>query len=348
MKQEKLRKNSLERFFGHPEALTFVIMILVLVILLAVSEDFRDVGFIVKAGSRNVEFGIAALAMSFVIISGMIDLSVAATMALCSTLAGWSFHYWGFPFGLSIVFALVIGAICGLLNGIMIAKGKIQPMIVTIGTMSLYRGIAQTLIGDHSLGSFPKWFNGVDKMYAFTIGDVKVSWTWILFIVMAIVMLLILKYTSIGRKVYALGHMEKAALYSGVNVDRFKIGLMTTSGVFAAIAGILTMSRLLIVRYDMAYGGELDIITIVLIGGISIDGGKGSILGTIMGWLTIIFIKSGMTVAGLEADRQTFILGALLLFTIVLPQIVGMVKERNATKKAMEEIKATLGTENKE
>ena len=322
------------RLAAKPESLTFVIMVVVLAALLISSENFRDAGYIVKAASRYVEFGLVALAMTYVIISGMIDLSVASAMALCATVTGWAFTHWGFPMGAGIALGIVLGAVLGLLNGILIAKGRIQPMIVTIGTMSLYRGIAQIMIGDESLGKFPDWFNSVDKAYLFQIGHVKVSITLVLFTAAAVVMLLLLKYTSIGRKVYAIGTNEKAALYSGVNTSRFKVGLMVLSGVFSALAGIMTMSRLLVVRYDMATGGELDVITIVLLGGASINGGKGSILGTIFGWLTIVFVKSGMSVAGIDADLQTFIMGALLLFSIVLPQIVSMIRARRIEKQA--------------
>lgn len=314
--------------FSRSEITTFIIMVVILVTLLIVTENFRDIAYLVKSATRNVEFGLVALIITFVIISGMIDLSVASAMALCATVTGLFFRDAGLPLGVAILFGLVTGLCCGLINGVLVAYTKIQPMIITIATLSLFRGISQIFIGDHSIGKFPDWFNSLDKRYLCSIGDVNIAYTLIFMILVAAGMQITLQYTPLGRKIYALGTKENVAEFSGINVKKIKLWLFGISGVVAAVAGILMMSRLQVVRYDMANGGELDVITIVLLGGTSIDGGRGTILGTFLGWLTVVFLRSGLSVAGVTADQQMFAMGALLVVSIVIPQITNAIQAR--------------------
>ncbi len=325
---KKRKGNSwLKGLFSKPETLVFFLMLAVLAFLLITTEDFRDARYIVKAVSRNVEFGLISLMLTFVIIAGMIDLSIASTMTLSAMVAAILFQEAGLPMAAAIVFGLAAGFLLGLLNGVLVAYAGIAPIIVTIATLSLYRGIAQIFIGDHSLGQFPAWFNGVDRIYAFNIGDAKIPITVVGLLIVAAIMFMILKYTTIGRKIYAIGTNERAALYVGVNVKRFKLMIFGFTGLFCAAAGLLTMSRLLVVRHDIGLGGELDMVTIVILGGTSFLGGKGNIIGTLCGLLIVVFVKSGLSVAGVKVDQQLFALGALLLLSIIIPELVSLLKE---------------------
>lgn len=325
-------------FFSRSEVTTFLLMLVVIIILLMMAPNYRDPAYITKAVSRNVEFGLVALMMTFIIISHEIDLSVASVMTLCGTVTGLLYANMGVPMWLALVIGLALGFILGIINGVLVAYLKIASIIVTIGTLSLYRGISTIFIGDHSIGGFPEWFNSVDRIYPFKIGNTNIPVTIIGFLVIVIIMFLVLKFTTIGRKIYAVGMNERVALFSGVNVKRFKMLLFGFSGLFAAAAGLLSMSRLLVIRHDMALVGELDIITIVMLGGASIMGGRGNIIGTVWGLLIIVFVRSGLSVAGVQVDQQLFAIGTLLLIALAVPDIVSLLRERYLTRRVEREL----------
>lgn len=330
--------SGLRMFFSRSEVTTFLLMVIVLVLLMIVTPNYRDSAFIIKAVSRNVEFGLVALMMTFVIIAGQIDLSVAAIMTLSGTVTALFYTRVGIPFWLALIIGLAIGFILGLINGALVSYLNLASIIVTIGTLSLYRGISTIFIGDHSIGKFPKWFNSVDRIYPFKIGNVGIGVTIIGFLVIIIIMFLILKFTTIGRKIYAIGTNERVALFSGVNVKRFKMLLFGFSGLFSAVAGLLYMSRVLVIRHDLALGGELDIITIVMLGGTNILGGRGNVIGTLWGLLIIVFVRSGLSVANVPVDQQLFAIGLLLLISIAVPDVVSILRDRYLTRKVKREL----------
>lgn len=333
MMLSKTQSANLERRFGRklyqkPEFFTFALLILVLIVSMSISQNFRDINYILKAATRSMEFAILALMMSYIIIAGLIDLSVASTMACVSTITALLFHQLRFTMEASIVMGLVFGFLLGLLNGVLVAYADLPPLIVTIGTMALYRGISQIFIGDKSLGKFPTWFNAIDKIELFKVGKVPVYLTLVLFLIISAVFYLILKRTILGRRIYALGTNETASIYSGVSVKRLKLILFGFSGFIAGLAGLMTMSRLLVVRFDMATGGELEVITIALLGGIDMDGGRGNILGTVMAVIIVTILKTGLMVAKVKAQDQMFIMGALLILSIVVPNLIRLLSHR--------------------
>jgi rhamnose transport system permease protein len=272
-----------------------------------------------------VELGLTALAMTFIITAGMIDLSVPSIMCCSATIAALTFQA-GLPMGIGIIFGIITGCLCGLFNGILISYFRLPAMIVTIGTMSLFRGVSQILIGDKGIGSFPKWFNQVDRRVVFFIGDARFTVTLLFFIIAAFVFYLILHYTSFGRKVFAIGANEQAAIHSGVNTKMVKLSLFVMSGVIASIAGMATMSRLLLVRYDMNLNTEIDVVIMVLLGGADINGGRGSILGTFIAVILVIILKTGLIIANITADAQMFVMGLILLISIIIPNINDLVR----------------------
>jgi rhamnose transport system permease protein len=323
----------LKAFFSKFEISYFILMLIVLIVLLITTPNYRNVSFIIRAISRNVEYGLIAFMMTFIIIAGMIDLSVASIMTLSTTVTGLLYHNAGFSMPIAVILGLATGVILGMINGSLVAYLKIQPIIITIGTLNLYRGISKIFIGDHSLGHFPDWFNRVDRIYLMKIGNIKIPVTIIGLVVVLILMFFILKYTSIGRKIYAIGINETAAEFSGINVKRLKFLLFSFSGLIAASAGMLYISRLLVVRHDMAQGGELDIVTMVVLGGTSIVGGKGNVIGSLWGLLIVMFVRTGLSVAGLPVDQQLFVIGALLLLAVSIPDVISLIRESYLNKK---------------
>ncbi|QGP91602.1 Autoinducer 2 import system permease protein LsrD [Neomoorella glycerini] len=301
----------------RPELNTILFLILSFVISSFLTPYFTDIEFLLNSTSLYVEFGLIALVLTLVMIAGEIDLSVAASMTFVACVTAQLFHH-GVRMEWALVIGIVFGAILGAINGLLVTKTGLTSLIVTIGTMALYRGLAQVLIGDNSLGNFPDWFVGIDKRYIFDVIPVP----FLLFIVMAVVMEAILRLTFFGRQIYAIGTNSEAAKYSAVNTNKVKMILFTLVGLVAGIAGILSMSRLEIARYNIGLGGELDIITIVLLGGTSINGGSGSITGTFMSFFILMILRTGMLLANVKRFDQLAIIGAVLIFAMIVSNLL--------------------------
>jgi rhamnose transport system permease protein len=229
--------------------------------------------------------------------------------------------------GFSLLVGLLTGIVCGTINGLLVSYARLPAMIVTIGTMNAFRGISQIFIGDKSLGKFPEWFNMVDSITVFRIFGAQVSVTVVFFIVCAALAYLALHRTSFGRKVFAIGANEQAAIHSGVNTRAVKLLLFVMSGFLSAIAGLLTMSRLLLVQYSLALNMEIDIVIMVLLGGADINGGRGSIIGTFIAVILVIILKTSLIVANITADAQMFVMGLILLISIIIPNISSLMQE---------------------
>jgi len=322
----KVNKNLWKETLKRREMVPFALLIVVLIVSMSLSSSFRDLSYLLRTSTRYMELGMTALTMTFIITAGMIDLSVPAVMCCSATVTALFFHA-GLPMGFAIAFGILTGAACGAFNGLLIAFLNLPAMIVTIGTMNLIRGISQIFIGDKSLGSFPKWFNSFERKTLFTIGDANFGITLLIFLLVACCFYLFLHRTGFGRKVFAIGANEQAAIHSGVNTKRVKLGLFIMSGVVSAAAGILTMSRLLLVRYDMHLNTEIDVVIMVLLGGADINGGRGSILGTVIAVVLVIILKTGLIVANITSDAQMFVMGLILLVSIIIPNISSLLQE---------------------
>lgn len=317
--------NLAKRVFSRREWVPFGLLIAALIVSSSLSDSFRDMAYLLKTTTRYMELGMTALAMTLIVSAGMIDLSVPATMCLSATIAAMAFHA-GLPMEAAIPLGLLTGLACGAINGFLIAYLNLPAMIVTIGTMSVFRGISQIFIGDKSLGKFPGWFNSIEKIPVFTVGKARFGVTILAFILLAFVLYLVLHRTSFGRKVLAVGANEQAAIYSSVNTRRVKMQLFLLSGFVSAVAGLLTMSRLLLVRYDMNLNSEIDVVAMVLLGGAEISGGRGSIIGTFIAVLLVIILKTGLIVANITSDAQMFMMGLILLLSIIIPNIGKLVQ----------------------
>jgi rhamnose transport system permease protein len=295
----------------RPETMTFLLLLAAALVASRLSPFFSDVGFILESSTYYVEYALVALVLTLVIISGEIDLSPAATMALSACVFASSFQA-GLPIGFAMALGLLAGIAMGVLNGVLVLVFQLPYIIVTIGTLTLYRGLAQVLAGDKSIGKFPAWFVGVDFRL---VGQVPV--TVIVLAVAAVALGLVLGVTMVGRQIYQIGTSEVAARHAGIRVMRIKMGLFVAMGFVSAVAGLLTASRLASVRYDMATGGELQMVLMVMLGGTYIFGGRGSILGTFLAAWLLVIIATGMTVANIPVTSQLVVMGVLLIVSII-------------------------------
>ena len=218
---------------------------------------------------------------------------------------------------MAIAAALLSGLAAGLFNGFWIAYVGLPSLAVTLAGLIGYRGIARILVEDRAIGGFPLWFNTLGQQPL--LGPLTISIA--IFVVMFVVIAIVLHRSALGRLVYVIGNNLQAARYSGVRVRLVKMALFAASGMIAALAGLLYAARLGSVRGDMAEGFELDIITIVLLGGVSIFGGSGNLVGVGLSILVILNLRNGMGLANITGNTQTSVIGALLILSVLVPNM---------------------------
>ena len=297
----------------RPETITLVLLLAAFGLGAMLSPYFLNVAGLLDSTSLYMETGVMALAMTLVIISGNIDLSVASILALSAVLSAELYARFNLPMAVAAGLAPLIGAVLGLINGLLVTKVRLPSLVATLGTMSLYRGLAQVMVGDRSIGHFPEWFVGIDFR---TVGPVPLP--LILFLVLAILVGVVLRNTVLGRCVYAVGTNEAAARFNGMRVDRVKLGVFVFSGFMAGVAAVMMLSRLSVARFDLANGDELAVITVVVLGGTDIFGGRGKILGTVIALFLLGVIRQGMGLADISAQKQQVVTGTLLVAAVLL------------------------------
>ena len=294
----------------RPETMTFVLLVAALFGASALSPYFADVGYILDSFTLSAEFAMVALVLTMVIIAGEIDLSPASNMALSACLFAWAQES-GVPMPVAILIGLGSGVAMGAFNGFMVIRLQLPSIIVTIGTLILYRGIAQVIAGDKSI-RVPDWFIGINKVMV-----LGLPFTVMLFLLLSVALGLVLGITVYGRQIYLIGTNEIAAQHAGIRTKRIKMSLFLAMGLASSIAGLLTASRLGSVRYDLGLGGELQMILMAMLGGTYIFGGRGTILGTFLAAWLLVVVATGMTVANLLPAVQLTVLGVLLIFSII-------------------------------
>jgi rhamnose transport system permease protein len=273
----------------------------------------------------SIEKIIVALIMTLVIINAEIDLSVASIMGLSAALFGYLINA-GVGGGGAVVICLAAGLIAGLVNAILVARIGIPSLVVTLAMLIGFRGLARILVEDNSLGSFPSWFTDLGQKGI--VGPVPVS--ILLFFVLLVVLGMTLHRSSFGRQVIVIGTNAEVARFSGLNVARVKTILFLLSALVSALCGLLYAARLGSVRGDTAFGFELDIITMVLLGGVSIFGGKGSMVGVFLSILIILNLRNGMGLMNLTGHIQTGVIGVLLIASVLLPNLLADLRARRA------------------
>jgi rhamnose transport system permease protein len=295
----------------RPETVTFVLLIGAIFVGGWLSPFFSDFGFILESSTYYAEYSLVALVLTLVIISGEIDLSPASMMALSACVFAASFQA-GAPIWVAMIASLASGLVMGAFNAVLVIGLRLPSIIVTIGTLTLYRGLAQVIAGDKSIGHFPTWFVGIDYREL-----LKVPVPVVIFTVASICVAIFLGMTIGGRQIYQIGTSEIAARHAGIRVRRIKTGLFLAMGLIASIAGLINASRLASVRYDMASGGELQMVLMVMLGGTYIFGGRGTILGTFLASWLLVIIATGMTVANIAVTSQLIVMGVLLITSII-------------------------------
>jgi rhamnose transport system permease protein len=305
------------------EGLLLVLLVVVVVYNAAAVPGYLGIQNQINLFELSVEKAIVVLAMTFVIVSAEIDLSVASAMGLAAVLVAW-LPTQGVPFEIGVVVALAVGALGGLFNAYWIGVVGLPSLAVTLATLIGFRGVARLLIEDRSLGGFPDWFNsmGQDPI----LGPFPLA--ILIFFALVVVSTIVLGYSGFGRYVYVVGSSSRVARFSGVRVDRIRLVIFTMSGFVAALAGILLAARLGAVRGSTAEGFELDIITMVLLGGVSIFGGKGSMAGVILSILLILNLRNGLGLANVTGNTQTGVVGLLLILSVLVPNLVSLGRRR--------------------
>jgi len=262
------------------------------------------------------EKAMIAFAMALLIISGEIDLSVASIIALASTAMGAAAQVGIGTEGLILV-GLTVGLMCGATNGVLVTRFGLPSIVVTIGTMSLFRGISFIILGDQAYRGYPQDFAYFGQGYLWWV----ISFEFILFIILAIVYGIILHMTNFGRAVYAIGNNPTGALFSGIRVNRVKFVLFLLTGLMSGVAAICLTSRLGSTRPSIAFGWELEIVTMVVLGGVNILGGSGSIPGVLIAAFVMGLVTFGLGLLNVPGIVMSIVIGALLISVIALPRL---------------------------
>jgi rhamnose transport system permease protein len=307
--------------------------ILVLLLTVLILASLTTEGFLTALNfsyifSNTSEITIIAFAMLFMIIMGEIDLSVASILALGSAMLGWSYAK-GAPIWLSIIICILVGTLCGLVNGFLVTKLGLGSLAVTIGTLALYRGIANGILGENTVNEFPEFWTsfGFD-----TIGTSFMPKTLPLIIFFGIMFGILLHRTPFGRRTLAIGQSPEAARFAGVNIIRHKMIVFTFTGFMSGIAGVVYTFRFSTAQADNGVGIELLVISAILLGGVSIFGGIGTMWGVVAGVLLAGSVESWLTLREINAQWRTIVTGLLLLLSVAAPVLVQKSRNRRERK----------------
>lgn len=299
------------------EALLLIILLIVVAVNISRSPNYLTVNNQINIFQLYIEKIIVALAMTLIIINGEIDLSVASIMALAACVTAYLFDQ-GYGLPLAIAAALMSGILCGLNNGFWSAYVGLPSLVVTLAGLIGYSGAARVLLEDKSITGFPQWFNDLGQKPF--LGPLTLA--IVIFIVLVVFTTILLQSSGFGRYIYVIGNNANVARYSGVKVKRVKMLLFVISGFISALAGVLLAARFGAVRGDTAQGFELDIITMVLLGGVSSFGGTGTLVGVLLSILVVLNLRNGMSLINVTGETQTGVIGALLILSVLVPNML--------------------------
>ncbi len=272
-----------------------------------------------SVATQSVIVALGALGMTFIIVSGGIDLSAASNIALSSVITAYAINAGAAPLA-AIVLGVLTGALVGLANGALVTRLRLIPFIVTLGMMGIARGAAKWIAGNQKIDAPMTWANELMAR------SPRPSWlllapgVWIV-ILLAVAMAVVLRYTVFGRHVFAVGSNESAARLCGIRTGRVKLLVYSIAGLFCGLSGVMEFSRLTVGDPTVAVGLELDIIAAVVIGGGSLSGGEGSILGTMVGVMIMSFLRNGCTMMGWPNYIQEIIIGAIIVIAVTLDRL---------------------------
>jgi rhamnose transport system permease protein len=294
-----------------------IVVIAIWILGVSTSSEFLTSTNMFNLGLQSGEIAIMALPMTLIVISGEIDLSVASIMGMSSALLG---YLWARHWPMLGIFAcvLVVGVVAGAINGLLVSRLGLPSLAVTIGTLGLYRGVANIILGPNTISSFPSAYTNI--------GINPVPGTWlsfsaVVFIVLAVIFGVVLHSTPAGRSIYAMGASPEAATFAGIRVKRVKTMLFIASGVICSLAGVLLTFRLSTAVNTNGLGLELDVVAVVLLGGVSIFGGKGTIIGVVLGVLAFAGIQNALLLTNFNEEAASIPVGGLLLLSVFVPSL---------------------------
>ena len=312
-------QSPLEQRLKSWESLLMLVAIAIFIANSFASPYFLNAWNLSDATFNFTEKAMIAFAMALLIISGEIDLSVASIIALASTAMGAAAQI-GLGTESLILIGLTVGLICGATNGILVTRFGLPSIVVTIGTMSLFRGISFIILGDQAYRGYPQDFAYFGQGYVWWV----ISFEFVLFSILAVLYGIILHMTNFGRAVYAIGNNPTGALFSGIRVNRVKFVLFLLTGLMSGVAAIRLTSRLGSTRPSIAFGWELEIVTMVVLGGVNILGGSGSIPGVIIAAFVMGLVTFGLGLLNVPGIVMSIVIGALLISVIALPRLWSM------------------------
>jgi rhamnose transport system permease protein len=299
-----------------------VVVLAIGVLGVSTSSQFLTGTNIFNLGLQSGEIAIMALPMALIIISGEIDLSVASILGMSSALLGYLFAK-GWPMPAIFVVVLLVGAVAGAINGLLITRLGLPSLAVTIGTLGLYRGVANIILGPNTISDFPASYANIGVNGVFT---TNLSYSAAIFIVLAVIFGVVLHFTPVGRSIYAMGASPEAATFAGIRVKRIKTLLYVMSGVICSLAGVLLTFRLSTAVNTNGLGLELDVVAVVLLGGVSIFGGKGTIVGVVLGVLAFAGISNALLLTNFNQEAASIPVGILLLISVFVPNMAQLTR----------------------
>ena len=312
-------QSPLQRRLRSWETLLLAVAVAIFTFNAFASPYFLDAWNLSDATFNFTEKAMIAFAMALLIIAGEIDLSVAGILALASTAMGAVAQTGASPAVLVCV-GLSVGLLCGAVNGVLVAVLGLPSIVVTIGTMSLFRGLGYIALGDTSYGNYPPGFAAFGQGYVWWVFSVE----FVLFAVLALIFGVVLHLTNFGRAVYAIGNNPVAALFSGIRVARVKSVLFLLTGLLSGVASICLTSRLGSTRPSIGFGMELEVVTMVVLGGVSILGGSGTIPGVVIAAFVMGLVTFGLGLLNVPGIVMSIVIGALLIGVIALPRLWAM------------------------
>jgi rhamnose transport system permease protein len=292
-----------------------------------VSQYFLKPSNISIALAGMTPAAIVALPMTLIIVTGEIDISVGSMIGLCATFMAVCFEH-GLPIEAAMLLGIIVGTLAGLFNGIIVAYGGLPSLVVTIGTLALYRGIAQIILKERGVSGFPEWYQNIGFG---TIGGTPIPWSSTIFVLFFVGFAVFLHGTHWGRALYAIGNNREATRFSGINVKRAILGVFVASGAMSSLAAIVLTAYLASARSDTAIGLELPVITAVVLGGVNIFGGSGTMAGVLIALLVLAFVQNALGLAGVTPEGQQIVTGAVLIVTLIAFGSSEVIKKARAT-----------------
>lgn len=316
VENKAVQKNSLLGSSATQKLLAFASLIVLFIFFSLASSNFFQLNNIIAIMLSTAVIGVLAVGVTFVIITGGIDLSVGTAMTFTSVITGVFITFWKLPIIVGVLGGVAAGALCGLISGLAVAKMKIPPFIATLGMMMITKGLS-LVISDTK----PIYFIDTPSFSKISMGSIlnsiipglEVPNAVLIFFAVTIIASFILTKTVLGRYDFALGSNEEAARLSGINVDKWKIAIYMLCGIYYGIAGVMMASRLNSAQPALGQGYELEAIAAVVIGGTSLSGGEGSVLGTFIGAFIMSVLTNGLRILSVKQEWQTVIIGIVVI-----------------------------------